>query len=113
MRGKAGSARQTNESREADDNAANDRGKVAPNFGGDANLCESECRVKPATAAGAAMRRAIAPRTVGDFTTANAAWLATSVTTLAISPTTRAPMTPAPWLNAASAAVTPAKNGVA
>ena len=47
MRGKAGSARQTNESRAADDNAANDREKVAPNFGGDANLCESECRVKP------------------------------------------------------------------
>ena len=40
-------ARQTNESRAADENAADDRENVAPDFRGDADLRESERRVKP------------------------------------------------------------------
>src|ERR1700679_2028354 len=47
MRDRGRRARQTNESRAADDNGANDREKIAPNFGGDTNLRETNCRVKP------------------------------------------------------------------
>ena len=47
MRDRVRRVRQTNESRAADDSCSSDREKVAPNFGGDANLRESECRVKP------------------------------------------------------------------
>ena len=64
MRDRVRRARQTTESRAADDNAANDREKVAPKFGGDSNLRKSECRVKPRDGRG--RRKGKGDRAAGD-----------------------------------------------